>query len=226
MNIYLELGFRHIADLAGYDHILFVTALAIPFGIRDWRRLAILVTAFTVGHSVTLALAMLRLVSVSSQIVETLIPATILVTALGAYTTATPQRAENPVTFSRYGMALFFGLALLKRYAELVSRRIDDGPDLRVRAYRNSDATLIAGLGIASGGVAVAVLALYPVVEPSGFARWPVWCVCALLLYWTGNLWLTAHRGGIHDDPVSFALRDPLSRVFGLLTLALLMLTP
>ncbi len=123
-------------------------------------------------------------------------------------------------------MALFFGLALLKRYAELVSRRVDDGPDLRVRAYRNSDATLIAGLGIASGGVAVAVLALYPVVEPSGFARWPVWCVCELLLYWTGNLWLTAHRGGIHDDPVSFALRDPLSRVFGLLTLALLMLTP
>jgi hypothetical protein len=110
LNIYLELGFRHIADLAGYDHILFVTALAIPFGIRDWRRLAILVTAFTVGHSVTLVLAMLRLVSVSSQIVETLIPATILVTALGAYTTATPQRAENPVTFSRYGMALFFGL--------------------------------------------------------------------------------------------------------------------
>ena len=110
MNIYLELGFRHIADLAGYDHILFVTALAIPFRIRDWRRLAILVTAFTVGHSVTLALATLRLVSVSSQLVETLIPATILVTALGAYTAATPQRAENPVTLSRYGMALFFGL--------------------------------------------------------------------------------------------------------------------
>jgi preprotein translocase subunit SecY len=81
-RIYLELGFRHIADLAGYDHILFVTALAIPFGIRDWRRLAILVTAFTVGHSITLALATLRLVSVSSQLVETLIPATILVTAL------------------------------------------------------------------------------------------------------------------------------------------------
>ncbi len=45
-----------------------------PFGIRDWRRLAILVTAFTVGHSVTLALATLRSVSVSSQRVETLIP--------------------------------------------------------------------------------------------------------------------------------------------------------
>jgi hypothetical protein len=63
-----------------------------------------------VGHSITLALATLRLVSVSSPLVETLIPATILVTALGAYTAATPQRPENPVTLSRYGMALFFGL--------------------------------------------------------------------------------------------------------------------
>lgn len=109
-RVYLELGFRHIADLAGYDHILFVVALAIPFNIRDWRRLAVLVTAFTLGHSVTLALATLRLVAVSSQLVETLIPATILLTALGAYTSATPQRPENPVTLSRYVMALFFGL--------------------------------------------------------------------------------------------------------------------
>jgi len=109
-RVYLELGVRHIADLAGYDHILFVAALAIPFGTGDWRRLAILVTAFTVGHSVTLALATLRLVSVSSQLVETLIPATILVTALGAYTAATPQRPENPATLTRYGMALCFGL--------------------------------------------------------------------------------------------------------------------
>ncbi len=109
-RIYFELGFRHIADLAGYDHILFVAALAIPFGIRDWRRLGMLVTAFTIGHSLTLALATLRLVSVPSQLVETLIPATILFTALDAYTSATPQRPENPVTGRRYGAALLFGL--------------------------------------------------------------------------------------------------------------------
>ena len=109
-RVYFELGFRHIADLAGYDHILFVAALAIPFSIGDWRRLAILVTAFTIGHSLTLALATLRLVSVPTQLVETLIPATILFTALDAYTSATPQRPENPVTLRRYGAALLFGL--------------------------------------------------------------------------------------------------------------------
>ena len=109
-RIYVELGFRHIADFAGYDHILFVAALAIPFGIRDWRQLAVLVTAFTVGHSLTLALATLRLVSVPSQLVETLIPATILYTALDAYLAATPQRPVNAVTMKRYGVALLFGL--------------------------------------------------------------------------------------------------------------------
>ena len=109
-RIYVELGFRHIADFAGYDHILFVAALAIPFGIRDWRQLAVLVTAFTVGHSLTLALATLRLVSVPSQLVETLIPATILYTALDAYLAATPQRPANAVTMKRYGVALLFGL--------------------------------------------------------------------------------------------------------------------
>ena len=80
--LYLQLGFHHIADLAGYDHLLFVTALAIPYAPRDWRRLAILVTAFTLGHSITLALATLRLVAVPTAAVEALIPATILVTAV------------------------------------------------------------------------------------------------------------------------------------------------
>jgi hypothetical protein len=120
--IYLRLGFHHIADLAGYDHILFVTALAIPYAARDWRRLLVLVTAFTVGHSVTLALATLRLVSVPSTLVEALIPATILVTAVMAWfeTRAGTSRPDHPhadvppatatVPASRYLLATLFGL--------------------------------------------------------------------------------------------------------------------
>lgn len=119
--IYLRLGFHHIADLAGYDHILFVTALAIPYAARDWRRLLVLVTAFTVGHSVTLALATLRLVSVPSTLVEALIPATILVTAVMAWRetrtgTGLPTPSERgesstaTVPASRYVLATLFGL--------------------------------------------------------------------------------------------------------------------
>jgi 4-hydroxybenzoate polyprenyltransferase/phosphoserine phosphatase len=122
--------------------------------------------------------------------------------------------------------ALFFGLALLKRYAELVTLRAGLGAPARVRGYRPGDGPLIAGLGMAAGCSAVAVLALYPAVNGFGANRWPVWALCASVLLWTGHMWLMAHRGRVHDDPVSFALRDPLSRAFGLFTLALLLLQP
>jgi 4-hydroxybenzoate polyprenyltransferase len=121
-------------------------------------------------------------------------------------------------------VALFFGLALLKRYAELVTMRIHRGHPVGVRAYRPGDAMLIAGLGLSSGCIAVTVLALYPlVVVIDHHARWPVWSLCALLLFWTAHMWLMAHRGLIQDEPVSFALRDRLSRIFGLVTLAVLL---
>jgi hypothetical protein len=108
--LYLRLGFHHIADFAGYDHMLFVAALTIPYGWRDWRKLAWLVTAFTVGHSVTLALATLRLVSVPSALVETLIPATIVVTAALSWRAGTVGHEQEPVTAGRYLMAMGFGL--------------------------------------------------------------------------------------------------------------------
>lgn len=110
--VYARIGFRHIADLAGYDHILFIAALAIPYAPRDWRRLALLVTAFTVGHSLTLALATLRLVSVRPALVETLIPLTIIVTA--ALALFEQRRADEPRPSTspllRYALALGFGL--------------------------------------------------------------------------------------------------------------------
>jgi hypothetical protein len=108
--LYLRLGFHHIADLAGYDHILFVAALTIPFTTRDWKRLAVLVTAFTVGHSITLALATLRLVQVSSALVEVLIPATIVATAALSWRAGAPGHEHEPVTVGRYLMASGFGL--------------------------------------------------------------------------------------------------------------------
>lgn len=120
--------------------------------------------------------------------------------------------------------AMFFGLALLKRYAELVTLRPGMGPDARVRGYRISDAALIAGLGVAAGSIAATLLALYPIIEPSDHARWPVWLFCGFLLFWIGHMWLMAHRGNIRDDPVAFALRDRISRIFGLLTAAILLL--
>jgi len=79
---YLELGFDHILNVNAYDHILFLVALCAIYASTDWKRILILVTAFTIGHSITLALSSLDIISVEADLVELLIPITILLTAL------------------------------------------------------------------------------------------------------------------------------------------------
>ena len=77
--VYFRLGIEHIADLRGYDHILFIAALTVAYALRQWRQLLILVSAFTLGHSITLALATIGVIRVSSTLIEILIPITILI---------------------------------------------------------------------------------------------------------------------------------------------------
>jgi len=111
-SVYLQLGLEHILDLAGYDHILFVVALAALYTLAEWRHLLILVTAFTLGHSLTLALATLDMVRVNSDLVETLIPITILATALlNIGETLWDRRLREEGTESRRGWRTKYLLA-------------------------------------------------------------------------------------------------------------------
>jgi hypothetical protein len=119
--VYLRLGFEHITDVGGYDHLLFVAALTAT-DLGRFRRLFWLVTAFTVGHSITLALATLDLVRVDTSLVEILIPVTILVTsAVNAFwwgigprpesrKDSSPDEAVESETRVRYLLAVAFGL--------------------------------------------------------------------------------------------------------------------
>ncbi len=115
-STYLQLGLRHITDIRGYDHILFVTALTVAYRPADWRRLLLLVTAFTLGHSITLALATLNLVHVPSTSVEAAIAATIVVASLMAIVAAVGAPTGESESVSqrgqrlRYAMAAGFGL--------------------------------------------------------------------------------------------------------------------
>ncbi|UCE68621.1 MAG: HupE/UreJ family protein [Flavobacteriaceae bacterium] len=79
---YTKLGFFHVLDPAGYDHVLFLTALALPFSFLQWKKVFWLATLFTLAHCISLALAAYGIVEVDPGLVETLIPITILVTAL------------------------------------------------------------------------------------------------------------------------------------------------
>jgi len=122
---------------------------------------------------------------------------------------------------------LFFSLALVKRYGELVIMRVVDGDGAKARAYELSDGELLAAMGIASGYLAVLVLALY---INSGTARALygryelIWFLCPLLFYWISHMWLIAHRGRMPDDPLVFAMSDRTSRILGLLMLAVTVL--
>ena len=79
---YLHLGFLHICSPRATDHLTFLLALCAPYVLADWRRVLALVTSFTVGHSLTLALATLRLVTFPPAVIEALIPVTIMATAV------------------------------------------------------------------------------------------------------------------------------------------------
>jgi hypothetical protein len=108
-GLYLSLGIDHISDLTGYDHILFLTALCAVYSVRVWTRILILVTAFTIGHTLTLALATLDILQISTGLIEFLIPVTIFVTGLS---NTFQKSSQVGMSFHRfkYGVALFFGL--------------------------------------------------------------------------------------------------------------------
>ena len=113
--IYLRLGFDHITDPSGYDHILFVIALCAVYTLSQWRQVLILVTAFTIGHSITLAMATLRLIDYNTGLIELLIPITILITAFTNFFYQEPRSKSLETTRKtnrlwRYGLALAFGL--------------------------------------------------------------------------------------------------------------------
>ncbi len=106
---YLQLGFEHISNLAGYDHILFLIALCAVYKIEQWKKILILVTAFTIGHSVTLVIASIGGFAIPSSIIKFLIPTTIFVTAI--HNVVARQSAGESSNMGRnYAMALFFGL--------------------------------------------------------------------------------------------------------------------
>jgi hypothetical protein len=109
-ELYFGLGKDHILDYAnGYDHIVFVVALCALYLTREWKQILILVTAFTVGHSITLALSTLRIISVKVELIEFLIPLTIFITAVSILFKNENNLGGRSVQIN-YFFAAFFGL--------------------------------------------------------------------------------------------------------------------
>lgn len=108
--VYFNLGLKHVLDFNAYDHVLFLMALIIPYHFKDWSRVLVLISLFTIGHTIALLLSVFGIISVKVNLVEFLIPITILVTALYYLFTAGKTNKKNDNISFVAIITLFFGI--------------------------------------------------------------------------------------------------------------------
>jgi hypothetical protein len=104
---YFQLGLEHIADINGYDHILYIIAMCAIYKYTEWKKVSILVTAFTIGHSITLALSTLNIIRIDATLIEFLIPLTIFITVI--FNLIRKEKTTQTIEWN-YLIALGFGL--------------------------------------------------------------------------------------------------------------------
>ena len=113
-----------------------------------------------------------------------------------------------------FSLFFFLSLAFVKRFTELQLVLRGNNDRVPGRGYRVGDLELVGAMGVASGYLAVLVFALYvtnPLVTQLYRNPAALWFACPVLLFWISRVWLLAHRGLLHDDPIVFALKDKLS---------------
>ncbi len=146
---YFKIGWTHIMSLDATDHLFFIAVLAVIYAVADWKKVLVLVTAFTVGHALTLFMSVLNLINVKSEMVEFLIPCTIMVTAM---MNLFLQRKQGGHAI-QYAIALGFGLIHGLGYANYI------------RMILSADQQLVWGLfsfniGLEAGQIVVVSLVL------------------------------------------------------------------
>ena len=126
--VFLRVGFSHISDIKGFDHILFIVTLCSIYRLSDWKKVTILVTAFTLGHSITLALAAMHIIVPNTYLVELLIPVTILVTSI--YNLIQHESDRKHSLRISYILALSFGFIHGLGFSNFFNRMMGDGMNI------------------------------------------------------------------------------------------------
>ncbi|EKT4072087.1 UbiA family prenyltransferase [Stenotrophomonas maltophilia] len=130
--------------------------------------------------------------------------------------------AELSFWLLAFSMFIFLSLALVKRYTELAVMSGSGKQKVAGRGYDVSDLPLIQSLGAAAGYIGILVFALY-INSPDSLELYRnprvLWLLCPVLLYWISRVWIIAHRGGMHDDPIVFAARDRVSLIVALVSI-------
>lgn len=110
-ELYFNMGLRHVLDINAYDHVLFLIVLTVPYIFKDWKNVLLLVTLFTIGHTLSLILSVFGVITVNAGIVEFLIPITIFITALYNIFKASRKSASKNGNINFIAITtLFFGV--------------------------------------------------------------------------------------------------------------------
>ena len=173
---YFDLGWKHIISTDALDHQLFILALSAIYLVHDWKKVLILVTAFTLGHSLTLVLSTYEIISVDSKWVEFLIPLSILIT--GLLNLIKTERHYGQYR-TQYWLALFFGLIHGLGFANTIRFMLADAQSITVPL-------LSFNLGLEAGQLAVVGLILlisFLFVNTIKLKRkWWVWSLSAIAI--------------------------------------------
>jgi hypothetical protein len=176
LGFYFELGWHHIIAWDALDHLLFVLALSAIYLIGNWRQVLVLVTAFTIGHSLTLALSVYNIVSINDKWVEFLIPCTIIVTAA---LNLLEKNYEPRSLRLNYFLALFFGLIHGLGFANAIRFMISKHESMGWSLFGFN-------IGLEAGQIVVVTAILFLsflLVDKAGFKRkWWVWSLSIIAL--------------------------------------------
>jgi hypothetical protein len=176
LGFYFDLGWHHIISWEALDHLLFVLALTAIYLIGNWKQVLVLVTAFTIGHSLTLALSVYDIIRVSNKWVEFLIPCTIVATAALNFL----EKDFKPRSLRlNYFLALFFGLIHGLGFANAIRFMMAKDESIGWSLFGFN-------IGLEAGQVVVVsaiLIVSYLVVNLGGFNRkWWVWTLSVVAL--------------------------------------------
>lgn len=190
VKLYFEIGWQHILSWNAVDHILFIAVLAAIYILRDWRKVLILVTAFTIGHSLTLGMSVYDVIRFNDKWIEFLIPCTIMVTAIFNFFIKdyTPRYLRL-----NYFLALFFGLVHGMGFANSIRFMLASDQQIAFPL-------LAFNIGLEAGQVAVVTIILlinYLMVSVLKISR-KVWIVSLSVIAFTVALKLAIDRFPFH----------------------------
>ena len=177
---YFNLGLEHILDINGIDHVLFLIALALPYALKQWKSVLILATAFTIGHSLTLALSALDIIKVNSTLIEIGIAVSIFLTAL--LNIVSPSVEAKRVSWTRYVGAAVFGLIHGMGFSNFFKTILGkDDITIPLLAFN-------IGVEVAQVLVVAAVLLISYVVVKVVEKRWWNFTVSIVIAVWAGKM--------------------------------------